>query len=75
MSEPYALEEIHFHWGTGDHFGSEHTINQKTFPMEMHAVHYKLSAGSFNNALQQPDGLVVVGYFFEVRNNTALYNC
>lgn len=34
-SEEYELAEIHFHWGKEDNRGSEHTINFKSYPMEV----------------------------------------
>lgn len=66
LQEKYLLEQIHFHWGNQDDIGSEHSVNGRFFPMEMHAVHYKESAGSIENALNVPNGLAVIGYFFHV---------
>ena len=37
--EEYQFKQLHFHWGSIDSKGSEHTINGKRFPMEMHMVH------------------------------------
>lgn len=61
----YTLAHIHFHWGSKDHAGSEHTIDGKSFPMEMHAVHHR-SDMTFQNASSSPKGLAVIGYIFEI---------
>ena len=31
----YQLEQFHFHWGSIDDQGSEHSRNEKHFPMEV----------------------------------------
>lgn len=65
LASPYVLDHLHFHWGSSDHKGSEHTINGKTYPMEMHAVHLKEHL-NIEQAAKLPDGIAVVGYIFEV---------
>jgi len=35
----YSLNQLHFHWGHNDTMGSEHTVDGRHFPMEMHLVH------------------------------------
>ncbi|KAF4516894.1 hypothetical protein B566_EDAN011239 [Ephemera danica] len=62
----YTFWQMHFHWGTKDTRGSEHTVNNRSYPMEMHAVHYKTDYGSPSNALKYPDGLAVVGFLFQM---------
>ena len=57
--------QLHFHWGSDDSRGSEHTINGEEFPMEMHIVHKKVGL-TLEEALATPDGLAVVGQMFEV---------
>jgi len=34
----YELHEVRFHWGKENQRGSEHTVNFKAFPMEVHTV-------------------------------------
>ncbi|XP_071444052.1 carbonic anhydrase 2-like [Hetaerina americana] len=63
----YALAEVHFHWGADDEEGSEHLIQGDCFPLEMHAVHYKLAYGSFDEAKKKDDGLAVLGYMFQIQ--------
>ncbi|XP_063990560.1 carbonic anhydrase 2-like [Diachasmimorpha longicaudata] len=68
LSSPYVLQEFHFHWGADDNAGSEHTINGKRFVLEAHMVHWKLDYGSLSAAVEQPDGLAVVGSFYDINN-------
>ncbi|XP_046402849.1 carbonic anhydrase-like isoform X2 [Ischnura elegans] len=63
----YALAEIHFHWGADDEEGSEHLLQGDCYPLEMHAVHYKLAYGSIDEARKNNDGLAVVSYLFKVQ--------
>lgn len=63
----YIFEQLHFHWGSNDDEGSETTVNNQSYPLEMHAVFYNSKYNSFNEAGNHEDGLAVIGYFFEVR--------
>ena len=67
-SDTYVFEQLHFHWGENDLEGSEDKINNHSFAMELHAVFYKKLYGSMSLAVDHPDGLAVLAYFFEVRN-------
>ncbi|XP_039610240.1 carbonic anhydrase-like isoform X2 [Polypterus senegalus] len=63
----YRLGQFHFHWGSTDHHGSEHTINGKSFAAELHLVHWNADKyASLAEAAQHPDGLAVVGVFLQV---------
>jgi len=57
----YDLLQFHFHWGPTSQEGSEHTVDGKGFPMEMHIVHV-------NDQLptDDPESLTVLGFLFEV---------
>jgi len=63
--QTYRLAETHFHWGTTDSDGSEHTINGQQFSAEMHLVHtntkYQDNFGQFS------DGYLVIGIIFAER--------
>eukprot|EP00924_Labyrinthula_sp_SR-Ha-C_P016891 maker-scaffold_6-snap-gene-18.40-mRNA-1 protein AED:0.00 eAED:0.00 QI:138/1/1/1/1/1/2/101/610 len=62
----FVLQQAHFHWGENDSAGSEHTVGGRAYPLEMHLVHYNEGRyGSLANSVDQPDGLLVVGIFFE----------
>jgi len=62
----YKAAQFHFHWADEDSKGSEHTLDGKTYPLELHIVHYSDKYRSLSEAASQPDGLAVLGFFFEV---------
>ncbi|XP_076364075.1 carbonic anhydrase 2-like isoform X1 [Tachypleus tridentatus] len=64
----YKFQQLHFHWGNEDSMGSEHTVDDKTYCMEMHLVHYNSKYRS-DEAIKYPDGLAVVAVLFIVENN------
>ncbi|KFB38203.1 AGAP013402-PA-like protein [Anopheles sinensis] len=64
--DPYVFEQLHFHWGAENDRGSEHTFNGLKFPLEAHFVFFKQEYGSFEQAVNQPDGLAVLGALYEV---------
>uniref|UniRef100_H0VB71 Carbonic anhydrase 2 n=1 Tax=Cavia porcellus TaxID=10141 RepID=H0VB71_CAVPO len=51
----YRLVQFHFHWGSSDKQGSEHTVDK-----------VKYAAESFGKAAQHPDGLAVLGVFLKI---------
>ncbi|XP_069681676.1 carbonic anhydrase 2-like [Periplaneta americana] len=62
----YSFSQLHFHWGNNDSMGSEDTINNHTFPLELHIVMYKAAYGSFDGATAHKDGLAVLAVFYEI---------
>lgn len=64
----YVFSQLHFHWGAHNTEGSEHTFNGHGLPLELHMVHFKREYGSLGNASSYPDGIVVVGSFYNVSN-------
>ncbi|XP_051538368.1 carbonic anhydrase 2 [Myxocyprinus asiaticus] len=66
ISGTYRLKQFHFHWGASDDKGSEHTVDGKCYPAELHLVHWNTKYPSFGEAVDKPDGLAVVGVFLEV---------
>ncbi|XP_059152117.1 carbonic anhydrase 2-like isoform X2 [Physella acuta] len=62
----YKLDQFHFHWGAFDARGSEHSLDDNFFPMEMHIVHRQNSSNTYENAASHPSGLAVIGFFFKV---------
>nr|QFP92282.1 carbonic anhydrase [Archivesica packardana] len=62
----FVAQQFHFHWGATDERGSEHNINGKHFPMEMHVVHYNAKYGNITSAINKDDGVAVLGFFFEI---------
>ncbi|XP_008435044.1 carbonic anhydrase 4-like [Poecilia reticulata] len=66
LSHVYSTLQFHFHWGTesADSVGSEHTVDQKQYPMEMHIVSKRKDL-TLDEALKTPDGLAVLGFLIE----------
>ena len=62
----YVFNQFHMHWGSGDGWGSEHTLDGRAFPAELHIVHLNRNYGSAQQALEHKDGLAVVGVFIEL---------
>ena len=67
LKADYQFLQMHFHWGSSDEKGSEHTLNGKGFPMELHVVHTKLGV---QDSLHTSNGLAVTGFFFQISVNT-----
>ncbi|XP_062847097.1 carbonic anhydrase 2-like isoform X2 [Trichomycterus rosablanca] len=66
LTGTYRLKQFHFHWGSSDNKGSEHTVDGKMYPAELHLVHWNTAYPSFGDAATKPDGLGVVGVFLEI---------
>ena len=39
LPETYNLAQFHFHWGSTNNFGSEHTLRNQRYPMEVFTVY------------------------------------
>merc|ERR1719412_309905 len=67
----YKILQLHFHWGSNDSLGSEHTLQGESFPIELHIVHAKKGVA---NPLNTTRGLAVTGFFFQIdaADNAAL---
>ncbi|NXK72374.1 CAH7 anhydrase, partial [Amazona guildingii] len=75
LENPFRLKQFHFHWGTNPSQGSEHTIDGKPFPCELHLVHWNARKyATFGEAAAAPDGLAVVAVFLEVGQEHASMN-
>ncbi|KAG8520403.1 Carbonic anhydrase 2 [Galemys pyrenaicus] len=66
LTGTYRLIQFHFHWGSHDGVGSEHTVDKKKYAAELHLVHWNTKYGEFGKAVQQPDGLAVLGIFLTI---------
>nr|CDS25868.1 carbonic anhydrase [Hymenolepis microstoma] len=61
----FCIKQFHFHWGMNSSVGSEHTINGRTFPLEMHVVAFDYELYSdFSEAAKGFEGLTVLGLLF-----------
>ncbi|XP_013777310.1 carbonic anhydrase 1-like [Limulus polyphemus] len=68
LGNMYKFLQLHFHWGKSDDRGSEHTVNGKRYPLEMHLVHYN-SKYDPSDAINHNDGLAVLGVLFTVSDD------
>jgi len=62
----FVFAQGHFHWGNSSHVGSEHLIGGKSFPLELHLVHFNSKYGTIGEAVKYPDGLAVIGIMHEL---------
>jgi len=64
----YKVAQFHFHWGKTDTEGSEHLLDGKASPLEMHAVTMKTRFDSLKQALESDDrdALAVFGVFYQI---------
>lgn len=76
LANDYVLAQFHFHWGSTNDQGSEHTLDGKAFPMEMHLVHFNSKYSNLDDAIASgdEDALAVIGIMFHVGkvSNSAL---
>lgn len=67
-SDEYRLLQVHSHWGKDSSCGSEHTLDGRSFPCEIHLVHW--NATKYADPLEAMectnDGLAVVGTFVQL---------
>jgi len=63
---PYNILQLHFHWGSDDTKGSEHTYSGREYPIEMHIVHTRSDFTTLDQILNTATGLAVTGFMFEV---------
>ncbi|XP_022241706.1 carbonic anhydrase-like [Limulus polyphemus] len=57
-------------WGKDDSLGSEHTVGQNVYPLELHLVHYNSKYSNITEALPQKDGIAVVGVLFKLNKDS-----
>lgn len=60
LPHKYVLDQMHFHWG------SEHTINGRRYPLELHMVHHDVRFATLSDALASKNGVAVLGILFHV---------
>lgn len=71
----YKALQFHFHWSHNQNGeGSEHILNNKAYPLEVHIVHMNEKYPNVTEALKHKDGLAVLGFFFEVGNENPAMN-
>lgn len=57
---------FHFHWGSPNQRGSEHSINKQRFDVELHIVHRNARYSDVAEAAKHKDGLAVIGVMFKI---------
>ncbi|KAF2880452.1 hypothetical protein ILUMI_25730 [Ignelater luminosus] len=62
LHKAYKFHSITFHWGDDETEGSEHTIDELAYPMEMQVIH------TCSSNTDQSRNLVIVAYLFQVTN-------
>ncbi|VDM03785.1 unnamed protein product [Schistocephalus solidus] len=68
----HKVAQLHFHWGRESAFGSEHSIDRKFFPLEMHIVTHSVAYPDLHSAMVSPDGLAVIGVLFELTSDRSM---
>lgn len=62
----FELAEIQFHWGRNSSRGSEHTVNNKAFPMELHLVHWNTTLyRNLSAATGRKFGIAIIALFVQ----------
>ena len=69
----FTLVQLHFHWGKDNEKGSEHTLEGKAYPAEMHLVHKNDKYSTLGEAIKKGDGLAVLGVFIKVGEKNSAY--
>ncbi|KAG1951376.1 dehydrogenase/reductase SDR family [Pimephales promelas] len=69
LGSTYKAQQLHLHWGKNGGPGSEHTIDGEKYPMELHIVHIRDNYTSVEQAIGDPSGVAVLGFFYEESDN------
>jgi len=72
----YTLTQFHFHWGEENDRGSEHTVEEGAYPMELHLVHWDaVRCLNSSVASNTTEGLAVLGIFVQVsKTNNSVFD-
>ncbi|XP_028902040.2 carbonic anhydrase 1 isoform X3 [Zeugodacus cucurbitae] len=66
LAGEFVFEQLHFHWGDNDTFGSEDRINNVSFPAELHMVFRNTKYPTFDDAAKESNGVAVLAYFYKI---------
>lgn len=67
LENHYRLRQFHFHWGAADTRGSEHTVDDRVYPAELHLVHWNFAKyPSYGEAVLGESGVAVIGVFVQL---------
>lgn len=70
LTDGYKLSQLHFHWGQDGQAGSEHLIDGIASPLEIHLVHWNDKYETFDDSLNDTDGVAVLGVFVQVSSSS-----
>ena len=75
LSYEYTLHDILFHYGRSDDRGSEHTINETSFPAEVQLYLYNSQLyNSWEESVNQPNGLAGIAVLVQLAKVATLGN-
>ncbi|XP_059523099.1 carbonic anhydrase 5A, mitochondrial isoform X1 [Myotis daubentonii] len=67
LENHYRLKQFHFHWGAVNEWGSEHTVEDRVYPAELHLVHWNaVKYPNYKEAVMGENGLAVIGVFLKL---------
>ena len=62
----FVFHQAHFHWGSRDSRGSEHSRSRTFFPLEVQLIHFNTKYANVEEALGKRDGIAILATFFQV---------
>lgn len=70
----FEAQSVHFHWGSANSKGSEHTIDSERYDAEIHIVHKNMKYAnlSVGDASEYADGLAVLGVMLRATSRPSL---
>ena len=69
LPSSFQAVQMHFHWGSNYSRGSEHQMRGRSFPLEIHIVHYNVDKyANFTVAMRNDDGLAVLGILVGIQD-------
>ncbi|XP_003460211.2 carbonic anhydrase 4-like isoform X1 [Oreochromis niloticus] len=73
LSGQYQTVQFHFHWGNGSSVpGSDHTVDGKRYPMELHIVNTKsIYNRNIPQAATDSTGIAALSFFIEVMSDNS----
>lgn len=67
LTDKYQLAVIRFHWGQDNNSGSEHSIDEQNYPLEVQLIHWNKDLyKNIGQAMAGENGLCIIGILFQV---------
>ncbi|XP_034950779.1 carbonic anhydrase 15-like [Chelonus insularis] len=67
--DEYEFDHVQFIWSASDDEQSGHQLADLNYQMETHWIHFKQEYGTLENAKNFPDGIVIVGGLWAVKDD------